>query len=72
MSTWREATWTNGKQTVKGHWTYYRPSDKFFIELNSTDRVTGLKRKIESYRDEPEWGNWKLVREDRPDLRAGQ
>lgn len=62
MSDWREAEWVNGKQTVKGRWQYYWPSDKFFIELDRKDRVTGQKRMITAYGDEPEWGNWKIVR----------
>lgn len=58
----REATWTNGKRTVKGRWDYYRPGDFFTITLDQRDSITGQRTKtFRSYRDEPEWGNWKLV-----------
>jgi hypothetical protein len=60
-----KATWVNGKKTVTGEWEYYWPGDKFFIWLNSTDRVTGNQRTITVVGGEhPEWGNWKLVKEE--------
>jgi hypothetical protein len=63
MSRWNEAKWTNGSRTIKGRWFYDLPADKFYIELDSIDRITGCQRNITSHRDEPEWGNWKLVKE---------
>jgi hypothetical protein len=58
-----DATWTDGKRTVKGRWEYYRPGDFFTIVLDAPDRLAGKHtRSIRSYRDEPEWGNFKLIR----------
>lgn len=63
MSGWREGVWKRGKQTVKGVWRYVWASDRFVIELDSTDRITGQRREIVVYGGEtPEWGNWKLQR----------
>lgn len=57
----KEATWTDGSITVTGHWEYYRPSDKFIITLSSKDPITKQIRVIETYRDVPEWGDFKRV-----------
>jgi len=59
----RAGIWTNGKQKVSGFWSYHWPSNRFVIELNSTDRLTGMRRRMTVAGDHPEWGNWKLVRE---------
>lgn len=59
-----EAKWSNGKTIIGGRWEYYRPSDKFFIEIYKKDSITGEKtRKFSVYGDSPEWGKWKLIRE---------
>jgi len=57
------ARWTDGKTIIKGGWSYYWPSDTFFIVLDSTDEITGMQRRIEVKGDSPEWGSWKLIRE---------
>lgn len=60
---WKEAVWQNGKKTVKGRWQYHWAADKFYIELDRRDSITGSRtRTIIAHGDEPEWGNWKLVR----------
>jgi hypothetical protein len=58
----RVCTWVNGKQQVTGSWRYHWPSDRFVIELNSKDRITGTRRRMVVAGDTPEWGNWKLQR----------
>jgi hypothetical protein len=63
MST--KATWINGKRKVTGTWSYYRPSDRFDIYLDVKDRITGQYKHVSTNNDTPEWGNWKLVREDK-------
>lgn len=63
MGDWNSATWRNGTKTVTGRWTYYRPSDRFDIVLDSKDPVTGQQRTIQVYGDYPEWDNWKRVKE---------
>lgn len=57
-----EATWVNGKRRMTGWWLYNRSTDRFYIRLNSRDRITGEDRRITTANDSPEWGNWKLVR----------
>jgi len=59
----KEGTWTNGKQTVRGWWEYLWAADKFVVELDSRDRITGQPRRMVLFGgDSPEWGKWKLVR----------
>lgn len=59
-----EASWSNGKRTVKGRWSYYRPGDFFSIELDQRDRTTGERTKrFRAYGDRPEWNKFKLIRE---------
>lgn len=56
------AVWTNGKRSITGAWAYQWASNKFLIELDSVDRVTGRIRRFELVGDErPEWGNWRLA-----------
>lgn len=57
MLVWKEASWTNGKETVTGKWAYIYESDSFFISLKN-----GETRR--TYRDEPEWGSFKLIRKN--------
>lgn len=60
---WTEATWQKGKRIIKGRWQYYRPSDKFFIEIDKADGVSGSRtRNFEVYGDTPEWNGWKRVK----------
>jgi hypothetical protein len=57
----KKATWVNGKRTVTGEWEYYWPGDKFFIRLDTKDRITGDYKRITVVGGEhPEWGNWKI------------
>lgn len=66
MSQRRQAQWTNGKKTISGRWHYFRPGDFFIIELDQSDRTTGQKTKtFRVYGEFPEWGNFKLVRDER-------
>lgn len=57
------ATWINGKRKQTGAWEYQRASDRFVIELDSRDWITGQKRRIVVAGETPEWGNWKLERQ---------
>lgn len=56
-------TWANGKRTVTGHWSYSWASDRFYITLDTKDRITGTNKQVVTYGDSPEWGKWKLVRD---------
>jgi len=60
------ATWVNGKKRIEGYYFYYWPRDTWIVTLKSRDRVTGELRRLDllGY-DAPEWGNWKLVREEK-------
>jgi hypothetical protein len=63
----RHTTWTNGKRTVKGCWNYYWASDCFVVTLFQRDRTTGASEKtFRVYGDTPEWGNWKMQKENAP------
>lgn len=55
----RSAKWTNGKTTRDGWYEYYWPGDFFWVKAGSE-----TVRKV--YRDEPEWGEWRLVRDEQP------
>ncbi len=61
----RRARWINGRKSILGWWTYNWAADRFHIELDSRDPITGGIRKMTVAGDEPEWGNWKLDREYR-------
>ena len=61
-ASWTKATWANGKRRVTGAWRYVWSSDRFVIELDTRDRVTGGNKRVVVGGDTPEWGNWK--RED--------
>lgn len=56
------ATWTNGKRSITGWWIYQWAAQRFYIELDSRDRITGQPRSFVTDNDTPEWGRWKLVR----------
>jgi len=56
----KAATWVNGKRKITGRWEYFWAADRFVIELDSKDRITGEPRQIEVAGDRPEWGNWRL------------
>lgn len=58
-----KATWTNGKREITGRHSYYRPSDRFDIVLDSVDPITGRQRELSVHGDTPEWGRWELKRE---------
>ena len=60
----KKGRWRNGDQVIDGHWQYNWASDTFSIRLDSRDPITGLTRSFTVYGDEPEWGNWKLERDD--------
>lgn len=66
-----KATWTNGKRRVTGYWEYHRHSDRFLIILDSRDRLTGRQRRMEIATERPEWGNWKLVRDEPQTAKEG-
>lgn len=57
--------WRNGNQTVTGEWCYNWAADNFTIWLDSVDEITGRRREITTSLDTPEWGKWKLVREEK-------
>jgi hypothetical protein len=62
-----QAKWTDGKRTITGRFEYYWPGDRFDIWLDSTDRITGKQRHISLVgEDSPQWGKWKIVREETP------
>ena len=58
----RTATWVNGKRTIHGSYEYDWGSDRFYVRLAQTDRITGEKKSMVLAGDRPEWGNWRLVR----------
>jgi hypothetical protein len=60
----RDGKWTNGKETETGRWVYNWAADNFTISLDSRDPITGRPRTFIVYGDSPEWGKWKLVREE--------
>lgn len=49
------ATWKDGDRVMTGRWEYYWPGDFFHIWPDK-----GPIKYRKSYRDEPEWGKWKL------------
>ena len=57
----RNGKWKNGKETISGRWMWSPHKQRFYIYLDSTDRVTERKREIVVSGDTPEWGNWKLI-----------
>jgi hypothetical protein len=58
-----EAKWQNGRRTVAGRWSYYRPGDFFVVELDQRDRTLGTRTKTFTvHGDTPEWGRFRLVR----------
>lgn len=61
MSSWHRAVWVNGKKRITGAWLYNWASERFLIVLDSTDKVTGMRRRIVTDNDTPEWGNWRRV-----------
>lgn len=56
----KRGTWVNGKKKVTGYWQYNRNADRFYIELDQIDSITGEHKNLTVYGDTPEWGNWKL------------
>lgn len=72
MSEWKEATWQNGARVVTGRWCYNWSADVFHIQLNSKDRVTGLRRSFTVTGDTPEWGNWKRKPSDAKEADRGE
>ena len=61
----RKAKWRNGRRVVSGWWEYVWQSDRFLIILNVNDRTTGaVQKRLTTDGDTPEWGNFKLVKED--------
>lgn len=53
----RPAKWTNGKTVRNGFYEFYWPGDFFWVWFGNA-----AARKV--YNDTPEWGNWKLIREE--------
>ena len=60
----RRGKWTTGKTTITGWWCYNWASRTFLVLLDSVDRITGEQRRLLVHNDTPEWGRWKLVREE--------
>jgi hypothetical protein len=65
-----EAIWKNGDRRVRGRWSYNWAADRFYVVLDSKDRITGMKREMCIAGDTPEWGGWRLVRERAPEVDA--
>lgn len=55
----RYAKWTNGKTVREGWYEFYWPGDFFWVRVGRA-----AVRKV--YGDEPEWGDWRVVREPPP------
>lgn len=55
--------WKKGLAVVEGWCAYNWAADRFDIELDGKDRVTGQPRKFSVYGDEPNFNGWKVVRE---------
>ena len=51
-------TWTNGKKTITGSWTYSPEKEEYTIYL---DRKNRNIIHVNFPKTWPEWGNWKLV-----------
>jgi hypothetical protein len=62
----KSGTWRNGKRMVTGRWWWDGAAQRFRIELNSVDRITGENRRISVAGEHPEWGKWKLDRDAPP------
>jgi hypothetical protein len=58
----KPAIWKNGRRTMRGRYEYHWASNRFVIELESRDRITGANRRMVIAGDKPEWGNWRLGR----------
>ncbi len=60
------AEWVNGKRKISGMWCYSSITQRFYVTLDMKDRITGQRKSFEFAGDSPEWGNWKLQREKKP------
>jgi len=58
-----DAKWTNGKRTITGEYRYNWNSNCFTIILDKKNRYTGERERFTIHEDEPEWDNWKLVKD---------
>jgi predicted alpha-1,6-mannanase (GH76 family) len=61
----RTAKWRNGKREITGRWEYLWAAQRFVIVLDATDRTTGQQKRFVVSGDTPEWGNWRLVKEEK-------
>lgn len=60
---WKQGTWRKGKKTVTGSWCYNWHSQRFHIQLNGKDRITGRPRTAIVSGDSPEFNGWTLQEE---------
>lgn len=60
----KKGKWKNGKRIITGLWEYVWSSDRFYVILDSKDRITGENKKVVVTGDTPEWGNWRLIRDE--------
>lgn len=53
------ATWRKGNRTVSGRWRYNWASDRFLIELDKPNRLTGERRqRFWVHGDRPEFNGF--------------
>lgn len=60
---WKRGTWVRGKQRLSGLWVW--TGSRFIISLDSVDHISRMRRRFFVYGDTPEWGGFKLEREEK-------
>lgn len=65
---WREAVWKNGRKKLTGRWYYCWAGDYFVVRLDPecSIRHKFLNSEFRVYDESPEFGRWKLVRDQAP------
>jgi len=64
--TMRSAVWEKNGRRMTGSWVYNRHMDRFYICLDSRDKVTGRNRELTVSGEKPEFNGWELA--DQPDV----
>lgn len=56
-----KAQWSDGYNVIDGTYLYNKPSDRFRINLDSIDEITGRRRELIVADDAPNFGNYILI-----------
>lgn len=66
MASDKNAKWKNikTKKIITGSWTYNWSGNYFFISLDKREPISGMPIEFKIYDEHPEWGNWKLIRNE--------